>query len=147
MVTTVVIQLKQISTRFSMAVHTLSLIALRPKECTGDYIAGSVNTNPVVIRRIMSMLKKAGLVDVRPGVGGAYLLKDPDRITLLDIYRAVDVAEENQLFRIHEKTNVDCPVGRDIERVLQAELEEAQSMMEQRLAQTTLGRLIERFES
>ncbi|WP_370512136.1 MULTISPECIES: Rrf2 family transcriptional regulator [Brevibacillus] len=145
MVTTVVVHLKQISTRFSIAVHTLSLIAVSPNDCTGDFIAGSVNTNPVVIRRIMGMLKKAGLVDVRPGVGGASLLKDPSQITLLDIYRAVNVTEENQLFRIHENPNIRCPVGRNIEQVLQAELRDAQSAMEQRLAQTTLADLIGRF--
>ncbi|TRY24561.1 Rrf2 family transcriptional regulator [Brevibacillus sp. LEMMJ03] len=137
--------MKQISTRFSIAVHTLSLIAVSPNDCTGDFIAGSVNTNPVVIRRIMGMLKKAGLVDVRPGVGGASLLKDPSQITLLDIYRAVNVTEENQLFRIHENPNIRCPVGRNIEQVLQAELRDAQSAMEQRLAQTTLADLIGRF--
>jgi DNA-binding IscR family transcriptional regulator len=145
MVTTVVVHLKQISTRFSIAVHTLSLIAVSPNDCTGDFIAGSVNTNPVVIRRIMGMLKKAGLVDVRPGVGGASLLKDPSQITLLDIYRAVNVTEENQLFRIHENPNIRCPVGRNIEQVLQAELRDAQSVMEQRLAQTTLADLIGKF--
>ncbi|WP_206529692.1 Rrf2 family transcriptional regulator [Brevibacillus sp. SYP-B805] len=146
MVTTVVVHLKQISTRFSIAVHTLSLIAVSPNDCTGDYIAGSVNTNPVVIRRIMGMLKKAGLVDVRPGVGGASLLKDPNQITLLDVYRAVNVTEENQLFRIHENPNIRCPVGRNIEQVLQTELRDAQSALEQRLAQTTLAQLIDRFK-
>ncbi|MEC0331324.1 Rrf2 family transcriptional regulator [Paenibacillus macerans] len=137
--------MKQISTRFSIAVHTLSLIAVTP-DCTGDFIAGSVNTNPVIIRRIMGMLKKAGLVEVRPGVGGAALLKEPDRITLLDVYRAVNVAEENQLFRIHENSNIACLVGRNIENVLQAELKDAQLAMEQRLAQTTLSQLIEKFQ-
>jgi DNA-binding IscR family transcriptional regulator len=145
MVTTVVIQLKQISTRFSIAVHTLSLIAACPNDCTGDFIAGSVNTNPVIIRRIMGMLKKAGLVDVRPGVGGASLRKDPGEITLLDVYRAVNVTEENQLFRIHEKPNINCPVGRNIEQVLQEELKDAQSVMEHRLAQTTLDQLVAKF--
>lgn len=137
--------MKQISTRFSMAVHTLSLIAVSPQDCTGDYIAGSVNTNPVVIRRIMGMLKRAGLVEVRAGVGGAALLKEPGRITLLDIYRAVDATDENQLFRMHEKPNFDCPVGRNIEQALQAELKDAQSAMERRLAQTTLAQLIPQF--
>lgn len=137
--------MKQISTRFSMAVHALSLIAVCPVDCTGDLIAGSVNTNPVVIRKIIGMLKKAGLVDVRPGVGGASLRKDPDRITLLDIYRAVDVTEENRLFRIHDKPNIACPVGRNIEQVLQAELQDAQSAMESRLAQTTLAQLMPQF--
>ncbi|GJM77056.1 Rrf2 family transcriptional regulator [Paenibacillus macerans] len=137
--------MKQISTRFSIAVHTLSLIAVTP-DCTGDFIAGSVNTNPVIIRRIMGMLKKAGLVEVRPGVGGAALLKEPDRITLLDVYRSVNVAEENQLFRIHENSNIACLVGRNIENVLQAELKDAQLAMEHRLAQTTLGQIIEKFQ-
>ncbi|MEW9673685.1 Rrf2 family transcriptional regulator [Ammoniphilus sp. 3BR4] len=146
MVTTVVVQLKQISTRFSIAVHILSLISVCSNDCTGDFIAGSVNTNPVIIRRIMGMLKKAGLLEVRPGVGGASLLKSPDQITLLDIYRAVNVTEENQLFRIHEEPNVLCPVGRNIEMVLQSELKEAQSAMENRLAQTTLSQLTARFK-
>ncbi|MBW7454191.1 Rrf2 family transcriptional regulator [Paenibacillus sepulcri] len=137
--------MKQISTRFSMAVHILSLIAVNVNELTGDYIAGSVNTNPVVIRRIMGMLKKAGLVEIRPGVGGASLLKAPEEITLLDIYRAVNVIEDNQLFRVHEEPNIRCQVGRNIETVLRAELYEAQSAMEQRLAQTTLSQLTSRF--
>ncbi|WP_410514887.1 Rrf2 family transcriptional regulator [Paenibacillus sp. BR2-3] len=138
--------MKQISTRFSMAVHILTLIAVHPNELTGDFIAGSVNTNPVVIRRIMGMLKKAGLVEVRSGVGGASLLKAPEEITLLDVYRAVDVIEDNQLFRVHADPNMQCPVGRNIELVLQSELNEAQSAMEHRLAQTTLSQLTTRFK-
>jgi len=146
MVTTVVIPLKQISTRFSIAVHTLSLIAVSSNECTGDFIAGSVNTNPVVIRRIMGMLKKAGLVTVRPGVGGASLRKTPEEITLLDIYQAVNVIEEKRLFRFHEDPNERCPVGRNIELALQSELSEAQSAMELRLSQTTLNQLTAKFK-
>ncbi|NHN33770.1 Rrf2 family transcriptional regulator [Paenibacillus sp. S3N08] len=138
--------MKQISTRFSMAVHILSLIAVNSNELTGDFIAGSVNTNPVVIRRIMGMLKKAGLVEVRPGVGGASLLKAPEEITLLDVYRAVNVIKENQLFRVHEEPNKQCLVGQNIEMVLQSELNEVQSAMEQRLAQTTLSLLTIRFK-
>jgi DNA-binding IscR family transcriptional regulator len=140
-----VIHVKQISTRLSIAVHTLSLIAVSSNDCTGDFIAGSVNTNPVVIRRIMGMLKKAGLVDVRPGVGGATLLKELSEITLLDIYRAVNAAEENQLFRIHNNPNFNCIVGRNIEKSLQSELQEAQFALEQRLAQTTLDQIISKF--
>ena len=128
-----------------MAVHILSLIAVNSNEITGDYIAGSVNTNPVVIRRIMGLLKKAGLVDVRPGVGGAFLRRSPDQITLLDIYRAVNLLDDNRLFGIHEDSNILCEVGRSIESVLQSELSEAQSAMERRLAQTTLSQLTAKF--
>lgn len=94
----------------------------------------------------MGMLKKAGLVEVRPGVGGASLRKSPDDITLLDVYRAVNATEADQLFRIHDAPNIECPVGRNIEAVLQAELKEAQFAMERRLAQTTVGQLIAKFQ-
>lgn len=92
------------------------------------------------------MLKKAGLVSVRPGVGGATLLRSPEEITLLDIYRAVNAAEEDQLFRIHDNSNINCPVGRSIEQVLQQELQEAQAAMELRLSETTLGQIIHKFK-
>ncbi|MDF2924642.1 MAG: Rrf2 family transcriptional regulator [Paenibacillaceae bacterium] len=138
--------MKQISTRFSMAVHALSLIAMMPNECTGDFIAASVNTNPVVIRRIMGMLKMAGLVDVYAGVGGAYLLKKPEDISLLDVYRAVSAAEADRLFGIHENSNIKCSVGRSIETVLQIEFRTAQAAMEKHLSGVTLGQLVCRFQ-
>jgi DNA-binding IscR family transcriptional regulator len=137
--------MKQISSRFSIAVHILSLIAVSPVECTGDFIAGSVNTNPVIIRRIMGMLKKAGLITVRPGVGGALLRKPLDQITLLDIYRAVEVIHDGELFHVHEGANPVCTVGRNIEAVLRVELTEAQKAMEQRLAQVPLSKLTVQF--
>lgn len=138
--------MKQISSRFSIAVHTLSLIAVVPTECTGDFIARSVNTNPVIIRRIMSTLKKAGLIDVRPGVGGAYLLKSPAEITLLDIYHALDVVEDGQLFNFHKHPNPACSVGSMIEHTLRAELVEAQLAMEERLKRVTIQQLMDQVQ-
>ena len=137
--------MKQISTRFSIAVHALSLIAVSSNDCTGDFIAGSVNTNPVIIRRILAMLKKSGLVEVRPGVGGATLLKDPSDITLLDVYRAVEVVDDDQLFGMHEEPNPHCLVGRNIESALRSEMMEAQLAMEQKLAHVSIGQLISKF--
>lgn len=138
--------MKQISSRFSIAVHILSLIAVSPTHNTGDFIAGSVNTNPVIVRKIIAMLKKAGLVDVRPGVGGTSLLKDPDEITLLDVYRAVEVIENGELFNFHDNPNPKCPVGKNIEAVLRSEMQEAQSAMEKSLAQVSLKHLITKFK-
>ncbi|OXM86207.1 Rrf2 family transcriptional regulator [Paenibacillus rigui] len=137
--------MKQISSRFSVAVHILSIIALFPNESTGEFIAGSVNTNPVIIRKIIRLLKKAGLIAVRPGVGGASLLKDTGEITLLDIYRAVEVADQGELFHFHEEPNHACLVGNNIENALRDELRAAQLAMEQRLAQVTLQQLIAKF--
>jgi DNA-binding IscR family transcriptional regulator len=106
-----------VNTRLSVAIHILSLIAANPRE-SSEMIAGSVNTNPVVIRRMISQLKKGGILTSRPGVAGATLKRDPEDISLLDIYRAVQPQEE--LFAIHDKPNPNCPVGRTFHSVQQA---------------------------
>ncbi|MDF2958326.1 MAG: Rrf2 family transcriptional regulator [Paenibacillus sp.] len=134
--------MKKISNRFSIAVHILSLISLSTTPCTSDYIAGSVNTNPVIIRRIIGSLKKAGLVHVKAGIGGTYLRKEPDDITLLDVYRAVEVVEKGDLFNFHDHPNPDCPIGANIESVLRTNMLEAQHAMENQLARVTLKQLV-----
>lgn len=134
--------MKKISSRFSIAVHILSLVSLSSLPSTSDFIASSVNTNPVIIRRIIGQLKNAGLVYVKAGTGGTYLLKELDEISLLDVYKAVEVAEKGDLFNFHEHPNPVCPVGANIESVLRKNMMEAQSAMEQQLAQVTLKQLV-----
>jgi DNA-binding IscR family transcriptional regulator len=137
-----VIKLKQISSRFSIAVHVMSMIALSPSTSTGDFIASSVNSNPVIIRKIIGQLKKAGFIQVRAGVGGASLLKDVDAITLLDIYRAVEAADHGSLFKFHKNPSANCSVGRNIEDVLQPEMEQAQAALERRLSEVSLKQIV-----
>lgn len=133
----------RVSSRFSIAVHILSLLAISPSaHCTSEWMASSVGTNPVVIRRISGQLKKAGLISVRAGSGGAYLAKGTEEINLLDVFRAVDVVEEKQLFHIHEEPNEECPVGANIRVVLETLLVRAQEAMEEVLKQVTLADLI-----
>lgn len=135
----------QISTRFSMAVHTLLVIGYFAPEqrATSTFIAKSVNANPVVIRRVLGQLKDAGLVEVEMGLGGATLACDAEQITLLDVYRAVESSEEH-LFNFHEDPNPACPVGRNIHAALDGELDAAQAALENRLAQTALADLLDR---
>lgn len=133
----------RISTRFSVGVHILALLHIaRQKHITSDLIAGSVNTNPVVIRRLLSRLKQAGLVDVSPGVAGATLTRDPRDIRLLDVYDAVG-AVAGSLFDTHKTPNPLCPVGAGIQTALEGSLAQAQAAMEQRLAATTLADIVE----
>jgi len=133
-----------ISSRFAVAIHILSLLELnKDGVSTSEYISGSVNTNPVVIRRIMSMLSKAGLANVRPGVAGAKLARDVSEITLLDVYRAVNVVEEDGLFSVHEKPNPECPVGRNIQASIEPIFTTAQKAMEDSLAKVTLQDIVE----
>lgn len=126
-----------------MAVHILSLLATGDgATLTSERMAGSINTNPVVVRKIMGMLKKAGFLNVRAGTGGAYLLKNIEDISLLDVYRAVEVVEEHDLFNFHDNPNPDCPVGANIESVFRSTLLRAQSAMEQVLADVPLKQLV-----
>jgi len=133
----------KISSRFSIAVHILSLLAVSPyAHCTSEWIAESVGTNPVIIRRILGQLKKAGLVRVRAGSGGASLAKALSSIRLLDVYRAADVVGEGELFHIHEEPNPACPVGANIQEVLQLQLSHAQEAMEKVLEGVTMEQLV-----
>lgn len=133
----------KISSRFSIAVHIVSLLAVSPtSHNTSEWIAGSVNTNPVIIRRVLGQLKKAGLVNVRPGTGGAYLVKELQDITLFAIYQAVEVVKEDNLFNLHEEPNVKCPVGANIQSVLQLVLNSAQAAMEDVLMKVTMAQLV-----
>ncbi len=137
-----------ISSRFTVGVHMLTLLAIdRNSRCTSEWIAGSVNTNPVVIRRITGMLKRAGLVDVQAGKGGTSLARDLDEITLLDVYKAVEVVEEGHLFSFHENPNVECPVGANIQSVLEIILIQAQEAMEHVLANVTVQQLVTSLQS
>ena len=133
----------KISSRFAVAVHILSLLAVNStSHNTSDWIAGSVNTNPVIIRRVLGKLKKAGFVNVRSGTGGAYLVKELQDITLFAVYQAVEVVKEDNLFHLHEHPNPKCPVGANIQSVLQVVLVSAQSAMEEVLMKVTMAQLV-----
>ena len=134
----------KISSRFAVAVHILSLLAVSPtSHNTSEWIAGSVNTNPVIIRKVLGKLKKAGLVNVRSGTGGAYLIKELKDITLFEIYQGVEVVKEDNLFHLHEQPNPKCPVGANIQSVLQLVLISAQSAMEEVLMKVTMAQLVD----
>ena len=130
----------QISSRFTIAVHIFMCIHIFEKDhkITSDFLADSIQVNPVVIRRLLSQLKAAGLVRVQRGSGGASMAKPLDQITFLDIYRAVDCVEEGALFHFHENPNPNCPVGRNVHRVLDGRLKQIQDAMEREMAGITL---------
>ena len=138
----------QISSRFTIAVHVLVCIETFKKEqkVTSDFLASSVKVNPVVIRRLLLQLKKAGLVKVARGTGGTDIEKPLDKITLLDIYQAVECVEDGRLFHFHENPSQDCPVGKNIHRILDDRLVQVQDAMERELEAITLGMVKEKLE-
>ena len=132
-----------INSRFAVGVHILALLEINKQQrITSDLIAGSVNTNPVVVRRMMSLLSKAGLIRTSPGVAGATLARPIERITLLDVYKAVQGDDGDPLFSMHDKPNPACLVGRNIQGALDKSFREAEAAMERQLAGVTLDSVI-----
>ena len=128
--------------RFAVAVHTCALLAIEhERPITSDWIAGSVNTNPVVIRRILSALAKAGLVEsVRGTKGGSLLARAAQTITLRDIARAVDEDEAPALH--NQPPNPACPVGRNIQSALVKVIDRAEAAREEVLLSTLLSDVV-----
>lgn len=130
----------QISSRFTLAVHLFACVDTFQNDykVTSDFIALSTNVNPVIIRKLLSQLKAAGLIEVARGTGGTKIVKPLSEITFLDIYRAVECVENETLFHFHENPNIECPVGKNIHNVLDDKLMRVQNAMELELASITL---------
>ena len=127
------------NTRFAVAVHVLTLLAQQGgSPVTSEYVAGSVNTNPSLVRRLLGALARAGLTTSQLGAGGGALLARPaSAITLRDVWRAVD---EGELFALHrERPNPQCPVGRNIQGALTAHFGAATRALEAELDRTTIA--------
>ncbi|MDB5367509.1 MAG: transcriptional regulator [Rhodospirillales bacterium] len=135
------------SCRFSMAVHAMTVLAHRAREghvgpMTSAEMADSINTNPVIVRRLLAALGQAGLVDTRPGNGGgAWLARDPSRITLDEVHRAVE--PDGGLIAMHGNTNRDCPVGAAIGEVLSTAIQRAEAALHATLAGITLAEMVQ----
>jgi Rrf2 family protein len=133
------------NSRFAVAVHVLSLMAWSGEEpLKSEQVAESVNTNPVVIRRMLLELADAGLVVSQTGsLGGSRLANDPSKTTLLDVYRAL---EYGGVFSLHRQPpSRDCPVGVNIETVLGEVLSEVDSAVEQVLGKITIDDVVQRL--
>lgn len=131
-----------ISTRFSDAIHIMAFIHIyQNTKLSSDNIAKSVMTSPVVVRRIMSSLQKADLIQTTHGSPKPTLAKDPGDITLLDIYNAVE--NDKPLFSVDPKTNPECIVGSQIQDVLTRHYQEVQASAMGRLNRITLGDIID----
>ena len=125
----------QISSRFTIAIHVLVCIETFKNDykVTSEFLASSVNVNPVVIRRLLQQLKRAGIIHVKRGSGGTDIEKPLNEITLFDVYNAVECVEDGELFHFHENPSQLCPVGKNIHAILDVRLEEIQKAMEKEM--------------
>jgi Rrf2 family protein len=135
------------NTQFSIAVHIMAgLASAAPREVPSWEIASSVNTNPAFVRRILAKLSKAGLVQTAKGKGGAcWLGRSARRISLLEIYRAVNAQRAFAIHRYPAQTL--CEVSCGIKLVLGRILDDVQRAMEKRLAQKSLADLVNELKA
>ena len=137
----------QISMKCSVAVHCLIFIyeAKGKARVTSTLLAQSTGCNPVVIRNILSALKKAGMISVARGTGGAELLKEPSEITLYMIYDAMEPEGLSSLIGIHSCEDRKCPVAKNIRFVLQDPYQKIEDSIRQTMEGITLESMIEEF--
>jgi Rrf2 family protein len=130
-----------------MAVHVLTVLAYHKDErVTSTCLASSVNTNPVVVRRLLLVLQAAGLVKTRRGAGfGSQLTRSPAQIQLAHIFRAVETDETFVMPR--GKPNPECPVGHCIQFELHEIFQDARSALERELARTTLADILNKVHA
>ena len=130
------------SHRFAVGAHIMALLSVSEGPISSSYIAGSVNTNPAMIRRILGMLGKAGLTSSTMGSnGGTVLARPADKVSLLEIYRAVD---EPGILALHSSApNPACEVGRAITAVLEAIIGRAERAMESEIAAVTVHDVVQ----
>lgn len=134
------------NSRYTIALHSLLLLEGPDGGFTSsDWISGSVNTNPVFIRRILAELKRAKLVEGTHGRAGGYRLRrDPREVTLWDVYQVF--REEEGPFALHaKKPNPQCPIGGRIQKHLKAVYAETDDSMRKVLSKSTLASLRERI--
>ena len=136
------------SSRFVIGIHILAILARAygRKPICSSFIAQSVNTNPVVIRRLMANMEQHALVKALAGRNGGFVLaRPPGDITLQEIFTAM---EGSELFRMHAREpSKECPVGACILRILSKPLRSAEEAMNSALARTTLRDVVAEIPS
>jgi Rrf2 family protein len=132
------------NTRFAVAVHVLTLLAVfREEALTSELIAGSVQTNAVVIRRILGKLREAGLVSALQGPGGGFVLAlEPAALTLRQVYEAM---ADRTVIPVHGDANPKCPVGRNIAGLLDGVIANAETAMLRSLDEISIATLARRI--
>ena len=143
---TKVITVMAANSQFAIAVHILTVLAKAGEgnNVKSDYIAASVNTNPVVIRRLLGDLNQSNLVVSQTGAnGGTRLAKCPKEINLADVHKAISCGNT---FALHRQTNDDCSIGKNIQCILEKLQVEVNDVVEAKLAQFSLQSVLEAVE-
>ena len=127
-----------IASRFAVSIHLIALLAQEGGEAmSSETMASSIGINAVIVRTLMGKLRKAGLIKTQRGIAGATLARPLGKITLLDIFDAVEL--QSELFSIHQQPNPNCTVGANIQKCLERYFTTAELALRRSLAGITLA--------
>jgi len=134
------------SGRFAISVHILTLLTFSEEEWTpSEYLAGSININPVLVRKELSNLRERGLVLSKEGKsGGSRLAKSADKIFMSEVYQAVK--QKDLLGKGINAPNPDCPVGRKINDHLDSLYDDAEKTLLASLGKMSLAEFCAKFD-
>lgn len=137
----------RINTKCSIAIHCLLFLHEYgdDQKVTSGLLALSTGCNPVVIRNLMSALKKAGIIEITAGKGGARLCRTPEEITLYSVYAAVDPGCLDNLVGLHTLPSALCPIGRNIHTVLKAPYGKLREDIKKSLESYTMADIIREY--
>jgi DNA-binding IscR family transcriptional regulator len=138
----------RISTKCSIALHLLVLLEVfKDRKLTSERLAKSIGCNPVIVRNLIGSLKKAGIVDVQRGSGGASLAAAPEAVTILDVYRAVDTVPLDELIGLHPNPSFACPVGGKIHQLLEKPFSLIADSVQKTMSDYTLRQILDDYVS
>lgn len=130
------------SHKLSDAVHVLSYVEIyKDGDLSSNAIADSIESNPSLVRRLMSSLVQGGLLETRPGSVSPKLTGPTNQITLLDIYNAIEI--DHNFLHVDEKTNPACVVGGNIQDALNDVYAKVQQDAEASMQQVKLSSIID----
>lgn len=137
----------RISTKCSIALHCLVLIAeyQNEKKLTSELLAKSTGCNSAAIRSILNALKKANIISVVRGIGGAYLAREPEKLTIWDVYHALDPDGLTHFIGFHPNPSEECPVGKHIESVLKKPYEEIGASVQEAMDKISLQQILDYY--
>lgn len=133
--------------QFSSALYILMVLARGEKtKMSSREMASGLKTNPVVVRRLMAQLSESGLIESRKGRdGGVWLARDPHRVTLADVYKAV--ASREMISDFDRPKTKSCPVSCSMKKIVHQISSRVEKDLFKSLAQFRLSDLMKGIES
>ncbi len=137
----------RLNTKCSIAVHALILTAEFESDCkiTSELLAKSIGCNSSAVRSILNALQKAGIISIVRGIGGAHLEKSPAKVTLWDIYSALEPDGLSHMIGIHPNPSQLCPVGHNIETILSGPYGRIAGAVKDTMQEITLQQMLDRY--